>query len=169
MRLGRIAVRRFHSLLRRSRAESDLEREIDLHIEQLTKQYIAEGMSEDQARVLARREFGPVNFTKEQCRDMRRLNLVEDFAKDLVYASRLLTKSPGFTLTAMLSLALGIGANTVVFSVLNALVLRPLPVAAPDRIYFVNNSGRPANSFPNYRDVRDRNQVFESLFAYRIT
>jgi len=168
MRLGRIVSHRFHSLLRRSRADADLECEIDLHIEQLTKQYVADGMSEPQARLAARREFGPVNFTKEQCRDMRGLNLLEDLAKDLVYACRLLTRSPGFTLTAVLSLALGIGANTTVFSVLNALVLKPLPVAAPDRIYSVNTSGRPSNSFPNYREIRDRNQVFESLFSYRI-
>jgi predicted permease len=99
---------------------------------------------------------------------MRRVNLLGDLAKDLGYTVRLLRKSPGFTWTAMLSLALGIGANTVVFSVLNALVLRPLPVAEPERIYFVNNSGRPPNSFPNYRDIRDRNAVFESLFSYRI-
>ena len=68
----------------------------------------------------------------------------------------------------MLSLALGIGANTVVFSVLNALVLKPLPVAEPERIHFVNDSGRPPNSFPNYRDIRDRDAVFKSLFSYRI-
>src|SRR5579872_1611950 len=168
MRWGRIIVHRIRSLVRRSRAEADLEREIDLHIEQLTNQYVAAGMSESDARIIARRQFGPVDFTKEQCRDMRRVSLLEDLARDLVYAFRLLMKSPGFTLTAVLSLALGIGANTVVFSVLNALVLKPLPVAEPDRIYFVNNSGHPANSFPNYRDLRDRNAVFESLFAYRI-
>jgi predicted permease len=169
MRWGRIAVRRVHSLLRRARAEAELEREIDLHIEQLTREYMAGGMSAPEARVLARREFGPVDLTKELCRDMRRVNLLDDLARDLVYAFRLLAKSPGFTLTAILSLALGIGANTIVFSVLNALVLKPLPVAAPERIYFVNNSGHPSNSFPNYRDIRDRNRVFESLFSYRIT
>jgi hypothetical protein len=168
MRLLRIAIHRIQSLLRRSRVDADLQQELDLHIEQLTKQYAAEGMSESEARTAARREFGPVALTQEQCRDMRRVNLLEDLAKDLVYTVRLLRKSPGFTWTAMLSLALGIGANTVVFSVLNALILKPLPVAEPERIYFVNNSGRPANSFPNYRDIRDRNAVFESLFSYRI-
>src|SRR5579872_6959267 len=133
MRWGRIIVHRIRSLVRRSRAEADLERETDLHIEQLTNLYVAAGMSESDARITARRQFGPVDSTKEQCRDMRRVSLLEDLARDLVYAFRLLMKSPGFTLTAVLSLALGIGANTVVFSVLNALVLKPLPVAAPDR------------------------------------
>jgi predicted permease len=129
---------------------------------------MAGGMSEPEARLAARREFGPIENTKELCRDMRRVHLLEDLFKDLVYTFRVLKKSPAFTLTAVLSLALGIGANTVVFSVLNALVLKPLPVADAERIYFVNNSGRPSNSFPNYRDIRDRNSVFQSLFAYRI-
>jgi predicted permease len=169
MRLSRIFVHRVHSLLRRSRSDADLQREIDLHIEQLTKQYAAAGMSELEARITARRQFGPVDLTKEQCRGTRRVNFIEDLFKDLVYIGRLLKKSPGFTLTAVLSLALGIGANTIVFSVLNALLLKPLPVAEPDRLYFVNNSGHPTNSFPNYRDIRDRNTVFESLFSYRIT
>lgn len=168
MRLRRIILHRIHSLLRRSRVEAELEREIDLHIEQLTKEYIASGMSQTDARIAARRQFGPVELTKEQCRDTRKVNLLEDLARDVVYAFRLLRKSPGFTFTAVLSLAFGIGANTVVFSILNALVLKPLPVAQPDRIFFVNNSGQPANSFPNYREIRDRNAVFESLFSYRI-
>src|SRR6266567_5671209 len=169
MRLGRIVSHRVHSLLRRSRADEDLAQEIDLHIEQLTRQYAADGMSESEARIAARREFGPVEFTKEQCRDMRRVNLLEDLAKDLVYALRLLRRSPGFALIAVGSLALGIGANTIVFSVLNALVLKPLPVAEPQRLFFVNNSGHPGQSFPNYRDIRDRNSVFDSLFSYRVT
>ncbi len=168
MRLQRVLLHRIHSLFGRSRAEADLEREVDLHIEQLTREYMAAGMTEPEARLTARREFGPVELTKEHCRDMRRVHLMEDLFKDLVYTFRVLRKSAAFTLTAVLSLALGIGANTVVFSVLNALVLKPLPVAEPGRIYFVNNSGRPANSFPNYRDIRDRNQVFQSLFSYRI-
>jgi hypothetical protein len=169
MRLIRIVMHRLRSLLGRSRVEAELQEEIDIHLEQITKQHMAEGLNEFEARMLARREFGPLEFTKEQCRDMRGVNLLEDLARDLLYAFRWLRRSPGFTLTALLSLALGIGANTIVFSVLNALILKPLPVAEPDRIYFVNNSGQPANSFPNYRDIRDRNQIFESLFDYRIS
>ena len=93
---------------------------------------------------------------------------MEAFAQDTRYAFRLLRKSPAFTCIAVLSLALGIGANTVVFSVLNALVLKALPVADAARVYFVDNSGGPAQFFPNYRDMRDRNAVFASLFAYRM-
>ncbi len=169
MRWVWIVRHRIHSLLRRSRAEADLQREIDLHLEQLTNEYIATGMTDSEARLSARRQFGPVEMTKEQCRDTRRVNLIEDMITDVTYAFRWLRKSRGFTLTAVLSLALGIGANTVVFSVLNALVLKPLPIPEPARVYFVNNSGQPANSFPNYREIRDRNGVFDSLFSYRIT
>src|ERR1017187_3882681 len=168
MRLGRILMHRIHSLLRPSRAEADLEREMEIHIEQLTRELIAGGMGEAEALLSARLEFGPVELTKEHCRDMRRVHLLEDLFKDLLYTSRALRRSPAFALTAVLSMALGIGANTIVFSVLNALVLKPLPVADPERIYSVNNSGRPANSFPNYRDIRDRNTVFQSMFSYRI-
>jgi len=94
---------------------------------------------------------------------------LEGFAQDTRYAFRMLGRSPAFALIAVVSLALGIGANTVVFSVLNALLLKALPVRDPSRVFFVNNNGGPAQSFPNYRDIRDRNSVFESLFAYRIT
>ena len=169
MRLRRIIAHRIHSLLRRSRAEADLEAEIALHIEQLTKEGMAAGMSEAEARQAARREFGGVDVAKEQCRDTRRVNFIDDLVKDLVYAFRLLRKSPGFTLTAVGSLALGLGANTIVFRVLNALILKPLPIAEPERVFFVNNSGHPANSFPNYREMRDHNASFESMFGYRIT
>ena len=100
MRFSGIFMHRLHSLLRRSRADANLQREIDLHLEQLTKEYTAAGMSETEARLTALREFGSIEATKEHCRDMRRVNVVEDLCKDLAYAFRLLMKSPGFTVTA---------------------------------------------------------------------
>src|SRR5712672_3628139 len=88
--------------------------------------------------------------------------------QDLRYAVRMLLKSPGFTLIAILTLALGIGANTVVFSVLNALLLRPLAVDRPNELAFLESQTGPSHSFPNYKDLRDRNRTFVGLIGYRI-
>lgn len=101
---------------------------------------------------------------------MRRVNLVGDAIADLRYAARMMRRSPGFATVAVFSLALGIGANTAVFCVVNALVLRPLPIAEPDRVVFVQTekTGYPSQSFPNYLDLRDRNHSFEGLIGYRM-
>jgi len=163
MRLGRIVLHRFRSLLRRSHAEADLQREIDLHIEQLTREHVAAGMTESEARLAARREFGSLEVTKEQCRDMRRVNFIEDFVRDLAYAFRLLTKSPGFTLAAVLSLALGIGANTAIFSLVDAVLLRMLPVREPQQLLEVSRNGGRTLSYPMFEVIRDRNQVFSGV------
>jgi predicted permease len=163
MRLGRIVRHRLRSLFRRSQAEADMQRELDLHLEQLTREHIAAGMTEPEARLAARREFGPTEATKEQCRDMRRVNLVEDLVRDLAYAFRVLTRSPGFTLTAVLSLALGIGANTAIFSLVDAVLLRMLPVREPHQLLEVSRAGGRTLSYPMYEIIRDRNEVFSDV------
>src|SRR4029450_7066278 len=137
MRLGRIIRHRLRSLTRSSRAETEMQREIELHLEQLTREHIEAGLTRDEAGRAARRAFGSVESTKELCRDMRRVHLVEDLFKDALYACRLLKKSPAFTLTAALSLALGLGANTAIFSLLDLVLLKALPVEQPQRLFFV--------------------------------
>jgi predicted permease len=134
MRLARIAFHRFRSLLRRSRVEAEMQSELDIHLTQLAKEHMAAGMDEAEARRAARIAFGSVEGVKEKCRDMRRVNWIHDLGQDLTYAVRLLAKSPAFTLTAVLSLSLGIGANTAVFSVIDALMLRELPVRNPGQL-----------------------------------
>jgi putative ABC transport system permease protein len=147
-------------------------RELELHVEQLAKEHIARGMSESDARRAAEREFGSLEVTRELCRDMRHVNLIEDLVKDLGYALRLSKKSPGFTLTAVLSLALGIGANTAIFSVVNAFLLRPLPFAQPERLVAVfernvmGDEPRMAVAPGNFLDWQQQSTSFEHLSAF---
>lgn len=172
MRLLRVARLRLHSLLRGQSADDEMQREIELHLEQLTKEFRADGMSEDDARAAARRAFGPVDAVKERCRDTRRVSLVEDFIKDVGYAVRVLRKSPGFTITAVLSLALGIGANTAIFSVVNAFLIRPLPFPQPDRLValFERNvmadEARMSVAPGNFLDWQQQSTSFDGISAY---
>src|SRR3984957_12457242 len=122
------------------------------------------GVAPEEAGRRARMELGSRDAYKEQCRRSYGLRWLDETGQDLRYALRTLRRAPGFTAVAILSLALGIGANTAVFGVLDALVLRPLPVRAPEQLVFVEPT---THSFPNYRDLRDRNVTLSGLIAYR--
>lgn len=158
------------ALIRRNSFERDMADELRFDVEARVADLVASGLSPAAAARRARLEFGSVDGYAEECREARGLRWPDELRGDILYALRTFRRNPSFAAAALVSLALGIGANTLAFSVVHSLVLKPLPVDRPEQIVFVQGrGGAPGLSFPNYRDLRDRNQTMAGLAGYRIT
>ncbi len=153
------------------RSERELDAELRFDLAQRIEANVRAGMVPEDARGAALREFGGFELTKEECRDERGTRWLEDVWQDVRFGLRMLRKSPGFTAVAILTLALGIGANTAIFSVVEGVVLAPLPYSQPDRLVMVWESNprfpRVFISYPNFRDWQLSSRSFQQMAAFR--
>src|SRR5215470_3552180 len=158
------------ALLRRTQVERELDEELRYHIEQQTEQNIRLGMNPEEARFAARKAFGGVEQAKERSRDARGLRWIEDLWQDLRYGARMLAKNPGFTMVAVITLALGIGANTAIFSLIDAVLLKTLPIERPEQLFFINNVGARGGGgsapYPCFEQLRSHSQSFTGISAF---
>lgn len=164
---------RVRSLWERRRAETELDKELRYHIERQTEENIAAGMNAREAREAASRMFGGVSQIEEECRDMRQTQYVDNFLQDVRYAVRMLGRSQAFTVVIVLTLALSIGANSAIFSVIDGVLLKPLPYPQAERIARVFYSSRNYPKFPvnpwDFLDFRARNRSLENFAIYTHT
>jgi predicted permease len=162
-------VLRLRALFFRRRMDAELEEELQFHIEMQARKNCGHDVAPPEARRRARLQFGSVALAAEECREQRGISSIEILAKDVHYGLRVLRKSPGFTATAVLTLALGIGANTYIFSLVNAVLLRPLPYANPGQLVFVSEAKPVAGisglgmSYPTFTELRDDNRAFSAI------
>jgi len=163
---------RLRSLFRRPNVEFELETELRFHLDQLIEENISSGMPPEEARRAAQRMIGGIAQCKEECRDMLRVNFVEDLVQDVRYTIRSLAKSPGFTGVVVATLALGIGANIAIFTIVHGVLLRPLDYPKPDQLMYltaeapaIGGTGS-ALSAPEYIEFRQMNRSFAAVGAY---
>jgi predicted permease len=169
--------RRLAALFKREALDQELDDELRYHLEREAELNQKSGMNPEDARYAAVRAFGGVDRSKEECRDARRVNFLDNLLRDIRYSVRLLIKNPTFSIVAVLTLTLGIGANTAIFSLLDAVLLRSLPVKGPERLVLFGNGleggvtdGFPSGStdlysYPFYKDLQQHNEIFKDLGA----
>ena len=173
MRFGFSTLRlRLRSLFRRAEVDQELEDELCDHLEQKTQHYITAGLNAENARRRARIDLDGIELRKEQCRDARRTSWLHDALQDSLHALRNLRKSPASAVFVILTLALGVGANTAIFSVIKAVLFDPLPYRQPDHLVSVApldpETRRPTNvSFGEAADWRSRSRSFQEIALYR--
>ncbi len=163
---------RLRAIFRRDAMERELRHELQLHYEHEVARLVHAGVSQEEARRRARWAIGGVEQAKEECRDARGVSTFENTLRDFQLAARQLPKSPGFSAAVVMSLALGIGANTAIFTLIDAVLLRSLPVADPGQLYFVTRhqpTGSAGYGHNEFRQLQEANPVFSGLAAYAAT
>src|SRR5215472_14965722 len=170
-----IARLRMRTLLRRVAVEREMDRELRFHLDREAEQNVIRGMTRATAEATAVRRLGGVAQIQEECRDTRRASFIESSIHDLRYAGRMLRKAPAFTLAAVATLALGIGANTAIFQLLDAVRMRSLPVAEPRRLALIRIADKGGFGISHYSDnltyplfeqIREHQQAFSGVFAW---
>jgi putative ABC transport system permease protein len=175
MRLANRLRSSLRGIFQRARVQSEMETELEFHVEACAEELMRSGVPREQALRRARLEFGGMERAKQECLEARGASFLDNLIQDLRYGTRTMMRAPGFTATAVLALALGIGANTAIFSVVNAVLLRPLPYDQPERLVRVWHVP-PQATFPgtaefavspaNFLDWRSEAKSFEGMAAY---
>jgi macrolide transport system ATP-binding/permease protein len=166
---------RLRSIFHKNRAERDLSEELQFHLQNQIDEYVAQGMNPKEARHAALRSLSGIEQAKEECRDARKVNLIENFLQDVRFGLRMLRRSPGFSLLAILCLTLGIGANAAVFSWIEGTLFRPYPaVAHQERLVAIGGTSRDEPrgtplSWPDFQDLERSCTLCETLFVSKIT
>ena len=165
-------LRRWRALTHKDELNQELDEEMQFHLERDVERNVKSGMSLEDARYAALKSFNRLEQSKEECRSARGVGLIEDAARDISYSLRVLLKSYAFTIVVILTLALGIGANTAIFSFANGILLRPLPYPQSDRLAVLDETAPKqgiaslAVSYPNFLDWREQNTVFEGVATH---